>query len=136
MFVYNLGMDILSDITNLEIDKKIQEIRFGIGRQSDYGSVNNRISLDSYLVNDKNATFFFKNQSDNYKSLGVFKGDIVVIDRSLSPCENDVVLVFSDGSYKLMNYHKKIWQEKRLIGNDNESLLWGVMSASVRTFRK
>src|SRR4030066_144105 len=48
------------------------------------------ISLDDYLVRHKEATFFLKVAGDSMRGLGIFDGDLLVVDRALQAVHESV----------------------------------------------
>lgn len=45
----------------------------------------NRISLDTELVGDTEATFYARVNGDSMEGAGMYDGDLLVIDRSIEP---------------------------------------------------
>lgn len=58
-----------------------------------------RISLDAYLVRHKEATFFLRVEGDSMRGLGIFDGDLLVVDRSLAAVPGSVVIAVLDGEF-------------------------------------
>ena len=56
-----------------------------------------RLSLDELLVAHPAATFFAKAQGTSMEGAGIFDGDLLIVDRSLSPRSGDVVIALLDG---------------------------------------
>ena len=56
-----------------------------------------RLSLDDLLVEHPAATFFAKAQGSSMEGVGIFDGDVLIVDRSLTPRTNDVVMCLLDG---------------------------------------
>ena len=54
--------------------------------------VEGRISLDDYLVQHKEATFFLKVAGDSMRGLGIFDGDLLVVDRAQQAMHQSVVI--------------------------------------------
>ena len=44
-----------------------------------------RLSLDALLIQNKDATFFVRAEGDSMVGAGIFNGDLLVVDRSLTP---------------------------------------------------
>lgn len=55
------------------------------------------IDLNNALVTNKEATFFFKMNSNAMAGAGIFKGDILVVDRSITEANGKVVIAVLDG---------------------------------------
>jgi DNA polymerase V len=58
-----------------------------------------RISLDAYLVSRKEATFFMRVEGDSMVGLGIHDGDLLVVDRSLTPVSGSVVIAVVNGEF-------------------------------------
>ena len=55
------------------------------------------LSLDQLLIRHPAATFFARAQGRSMEGAGIFDGDILIIDRSLTPGDGDVILALLDG---------------------------------------
>ena len=55
------------------------------------------LSLDEHFIKHPAATFFVKVEGDGMDDHGIYKGDTLIIDRSLTPEENSTVIVVIDG---------------------------------------
>lgn len=83
-----------------------------------------KLDLNELLVTNPIATFFMKVKEGGMQESDIFPGDTLLIDRSLSPREQDIVVAIVDGNFKLVRfYRKKAAQEK-----DQTFQLWGVVS--------
>lgn len=57
------------------------------------------ISLDDYLVQHKEATFFLKVAGDSMRGLGIFDGDLLVVDRAQQATHESVVIAVLDHEF-------------------------------------
>jgi len=71
------------------------------------------INLQDYIVKNKEATFCVKVEGSSMTKAGINTGDIMIVDRSLTPKHNDIVLAVIDGDFTV----------KRLAVNDNSVYL-------------
>ena len=55
------------------------------------------ISLDHSLIDHPEATFFFRAAGHDLEKLGVFDGDLLIVDRSLTPQASQLVVAVADG---------------------------------------
>ncbi|HEX2607440.1 MAG TPA: translesion error-prone DNA polymerase V autoproteolytic subunit [Flavisolibacter sp.] len=55
------------------------------------------IDLNEQLVKNRPATFFLRVNSDAMSGAGIQKGDVVIVDRSLEPRNNKIVIAVVDG---------------------------------------
>ena len=60
-----------------------------------------RINLNEYIISHPAATFFYWVEGNSLIEAGIFDGDLVVIDNSLKPQNNDIVQAVIDGEMTL-----------------------------------
>ncbi len=81
------------------------------------------LSLDEHFIKHPAATFFVKVEGDGMDDHGVFKGDTLIVDRSLTPEKNSFVIAVIDGELTA----------RRLSDIDSEdAAVWGVVRGSIR----
>ena len=51
------------------------------------------------MVKNKEATFYARVSGDSMKNAGLSDGDLIVIDRSLSPENNKIAVCYIDGEF-------------------------------------
>src|SRR5215210_5327736 len=56
-----------------------------------------RIDLNEHLVRNKPETFFFRMNSNAMTGAGIFSGDILIVDRSITEMNGKVVIAVLDG---------------------------------------
>ena len=71
------------------------------------------INLQDYIVKNKEATFCVKVEGTSMTKAGINSGDIMIVDRSLHPKHNDIVLAVIDGEFTV----------KRIAVNENRLYL-------------
>ncbi len=57
------------------------------------------ISLDRTLIEHPEATFFFRASGAALEESGVFDGDLLVVDRSVTPGPRHMVVAVADGEF-------------------------------------
>lgn len=67
-----------------------------------------QITLENYLVKNKNSTFLLRVKGDSMINAGIHEGDLVLVDKSKSPKPNDIVVGVMDGEFTL----KRLKREK------------------------
>lgn len=100
------------------------------------------INLHQYLITNEPATFMARVGGESMKGAGIFSGDIVVIDRSLTPSSGQVIVAILDGGLVVKQWivegEKKLLRsansdyEDVVITEHSDFLVWGVVSAVVR----
>ena len=101
-----------------------------------------RISLDKELVKNKEATFYAKVSGDSMVGAGLDDGDLLVIDRSLSPENGKIAICFIDGDFTVKRIKKEknklflMPQNKKYkpieIKEENELIIWGVVEYVIK----
>ena len=101
-----------------------------------------RISLDKELVKNKEATFYARVDGDSMVGAGLEDGDLLVIDRSLSPENGKIAICLVDGDFTV----KRIKKEKNKLylmpenkkyepielKEENELIIWGVVEYVIK----
>ncbi len=72
-----------------------------------------KLDLNEYLVKNQAATFFVRVAGDSMTGAGINDNDILVVDRSLEPSSNNIVIAVVNGELTV----------KRLIKNKNSCRL-------------
>lgn len=103
------------------------------------------IDLNRELVRHPEATFFGRVVGDSMADADVHEGDVLVIDKSLTPSEGDMAVCFLDGEFCLKyisRRHDGLWL---LPGNrkyrpihvpeGSDFSVWGVVTYVIRKQR-
>jgi DNA polymerase V len=102
-----------------------------------------KISLDQFLIKNKETTFYAKASGTSMIGAGIDDGDIIVIDRSL-PAENGKIAVcYIDGDFtvKRISINKNLIQllpENKnyppiTITRENEFIVWGIVTHVIKS---
>jgi SOS regulatory protein LexA len=59
------------------------------------------MSLDEFLIRNKEATFMLKVKGDSMVGAGIIEGDMVLVERGKSPQPGDIVIASVDGEYTM-----------------------------------
>lgn len=83
-----------------------------------------RIDLNDYLIRNREATFIFKVKGDRMVGAGIYEGDALVVDRSIEPKHNHVVLAVVNGDFTLKRLYRrggviKLLPENKIYPPDN-----------------
>ena len=81
------------------------------------------LSLDEHFIIHPAATFFVMAEGDGMVDHGIYAGDILIVDRSLTTAKNSIVIVVIDGDLTV-RYFSDIDSE--------EAVIWGVVRGSIR----
>lgn len=106
------------------------------------GAATERLSLDEVVITHPEATFFMRMKSDALVSLGIFTGDLVVVDRSVAPRPGKVVVLFYEGEWLVRRLSQRVggWclesdEGLQIIDEDIEIHVWGVVTHTVHTLK-
>ena len=98
-----------------------------------------RLNISDVLVIDPECTFYFQMDSNLMNNHGLRSGDILVIDRSLKPVTDTIVIAFVDGCFYCRRYdivNQKpvlLGDEDRIETSDGQVLqVWGVVTSICR----
>ncbi|HDZ62507.1 MAG TPA: repressor LexA [Nitrospirae bacterium] len=101
------------------------------------------MSLDNFLINNRDATFLLKVSGDSMSGAGILEGDMVIVDKGQPPKTGDIVIAEVDGEWT-MKYLKKRGENVTLIPANpdykpikpkNELKIAGVVTAVIRKYR-
>lgn len=56
------------------------------------------LDLNEILVQRPAATFFVRMDSDSMKNSNIYRGDVLIVDRSLTPRKGNLVVAVVDGA--------------------------------------
>lgn len=59
------------------------------------------VSLDEWLIDDREATFMLKVKGDSMKDAGIYEGDMVIVERTNTAREGEIVIAELDGSWTM-----------------------------------
>jgi DNA polymerase V len=59
------------------------------------------IPFEDFLIENREAAFIVRAESDALKDEGILRGDMVLVDKSKDPKTNDIVLCVLDGGFAL-----------------------------------
>ncbi len=65
------------------------------------------ITLDQYLIKNREATFILKVSGDSMKDAGIMNGDMVIVQRNVLPKEGDIVIAEVDNEWTIKYFRKK-----------------------------
>jgi repressor LexA len=100
------------------------------------------MTLDEYLIKNREATFMLKVSGDSMEEAGIIEGDMVLVERNVTPREGDIVIAEVDHAWT-MKYFKKIKGEiylepankkYKLIKPEGELKIAAVVKAVIRKY--
>jgi DNA polymerase V len=64
------------------------------------------IDLNEQLILNKPATFFFRMKGDAMKDIGVFDGDVLIVDRSIKTVNGKLIVASVDGEMLVRRFQQ------------------------------
>ncbi|QYO75609.1 LexA family protein [Devosia salina] len=108
--------------------------------------IEDMIDLNQVLVANPTATFLWRVAGDCMIDVKIHPGDVVIVDRSLTPKHRSIVLAIIDGEPTLKRLNRRggvmvLHNENAklppfLISEGTEVSIWGVVTATIRQLAK
>ena len=96
------------------------------------------LDLNSYLIQHPSATFCVRVEGDSMVGAGIQSGDVILIDRSLTPQKGNIVLAVLDGEFTVKRVDVQddklflIPENPKLqpieVGEESNFQVWGVVT--------
>lgn len=101
------------------------------------------LDFNELLIAHPAATFAVRVSGDSMTGIGIFPGDIAVIDRAVDAIDGSIVLGILDGDFTIKRYRRKgrgVWLEAANpayepihITEERAFEIWGVVRYAIRT---
>jgi DNA polymerase V len=105
-----------------------------------------RIDLNEHLLRNRESSYLFRVKSDSMTGVGIFDGDTIIVDKSISPQHNHIVLAIVDDEYTVKRLECRRSTVRLLPENpayapielrDGQELrVWGVVTYNLRCLLK
>lgn len=100
--------------------------------------VESELDFNELLINNKTATYALKAEGDSMINAGIQSGDILIVDRSIKPESNHIIIASIDGDFTV----KRLLLEKKScyliaenpeypqieITEETDFVIWGVVT--------
>ncbi len=83
------------------------------------------LDLSKLLIKHPLSTFYMRIDTSEWEDRGVYKDDLVIIDKSLAPRSTDLVIWWG-GSYFTLSKFNKL---------PLDSIVWGVVTSAIHQYR-
>lgn len=101
------------------------------------------IDMNKYLVKHPSSTFYGRVKGVSMKDVGIYDGDLLVIDKSLTPKNNQITVCYVDGDFTIKRIsvndgHCWLMPENKdyrpiRITEDNDFQIWGVVTHVIKS---
>tara|TARA_B100000963_G_scaffold354314_1_gene370586 strand:+ start:73 stop:477 length:405 start_codon:yes stop_codon:yes gene_type:complete len=128
-------------------DKEIKLVSAAAGFPSPAENyVEEQLDLNKYLIKNKESSFFVRVSGDSMINVGIFDNDILIVDRSLTPVRQSIILASIDGELvikkiikdKLENYYLKSENNDYpniKLNSNTDTMIWGVVTYVLHSLR-
>lgn len=99
------------------------------------------VDINSHLIRNEIATYIFRVRGNAMIDAGIFDGDVLVVDRSIEPKHNDIVLATLNNEFIVKRLHKRAGVVKLVSENPiypalvikegDDFAIWGLVTNSI-----
>lgn len=103
------------------------------------------IDLNEELIRNPAATFLIRVQGESMRDAGIHSGDTLIVDRSVTPYDRQIVVAMIDGEFTVKRFRKrngKIYLEAENpafdpieVGENQELTIWGSVTYIIHQAR-
>jgi len=79
------------------------------------------LDLNTLLIKQPNSTYHFRVAGNQWWNVGIFHGDIALVDRALPPRPNDLVIWWHENEFAVSPLHKV----------PKQADIWGVVTTTI-----
>jgi DNA polymerase V len=107
--------------------------------------IEKELNFKELFIRNESSTFFVQVLGNSMINAGIFDGDILVVDKSLDPLNNSILVCFIDGDFTVKKVNKidgalylipENPQFKPIkIDESSDFRLWGVVTFAIHKFR-
>lgn len=107
--------------------------------------VEETLDLNDYMIRKPDSTYMLRVEGESMKDVGILPDDILVVDRSLPPVHNKIVIAAVDGELTVKRlFHRgglvKLMPENAAypeieLESESDLVIWGVVIGSFRRFQ-
>jgi DNA polymerase V len=100
-----------------------------------------RIDLNQHLIRNKAATYVFRVKGDSMTGVGIYEGDALLVDRSIDPKHNHIVVAQLNNEFTVKRLHRRAGvvqlmaenpsYEPRRIKEEDDFMVWGVVTHNI-----
>ncbi|MFN7038504.1 MAG: LexA family protein [Alphaproteobacteria bacterium] len=134
-----MKLEIISPVINSSLKLPYYEVRVQAGFPSPADNyLENELDLNDYLIHRPASTFFIKATGNSMINAGIHQGDLLIVDRSITPKDGMIVIAHLNGEFTLKRL--SINKEKITLVPENHEYkpikitadmnfeIWGVVS--------
>jgi DNA polymerase V len=138
-------VEILGGVGNVRNELPLYSSRpqAGFGAPGD-DQIEKILDINDLVVKHPASTFFVRVEGDSMEGAGIFSGDVLVIDRSLTPKDGSIVVAAVYGEMVVKRLQAEgdthilasanDHYEPIIVNGSDDCFIWGVVVGSVRQF--
>lgn len=106
--------------------------------------IETQLDLNQHLIRNPSATFFLKVSGNSMVQAGIFNNDLLIVDRSLSPSHQKIVVAAVDGELLVKRFlidqtniilkSENTTYKDIEVRSDQDLVIWGVVIATIHRF--
>lgn len=107
--------------------------------------IEDSLDLNKHLIKKPSATFIVKAKGDSMVGAGIDSGDLLVVDRSITPQNNSIVIAMLNGSFTVKRLIRKSGEtflrpentkyKEVKVEESHDFEIWGVVAHVIKNFR-
>jgi DNA polymerase V len=126
--------------TSVLLPLYLSRVRAGFPSPAD-DYVDQELDLNQHLIRNPRATFIVRAEGDSMTGEGIYSGDTLIVDRSLQPRQNSIVIACIEGE---LTVKKLVYQDGKPylaaanpdypaieIREGDELVIWGVVTKNI-----
>ena len=130
--------------TNLKLPLVSASVEAGFPSPAD-DHLERGIDLNEELIRNPAATFLIRVQGESMRDAGIHSGDTLIVDKSVTPYDRQIVVAMIDGEFTVKRFRKrngKIFLEAENpafdpieVGENQELTIWGSVTYIIHQAR-
>ena len=139
-------LQISSQPRSLYMSLEIPLISDGIPASSPYSAsdvIDLKIDLNRDLIQHPKSTYFAKVSGESMINVGIYDGDLIIIDRCLTPRDGDIAVCVINSEFTIKRIKIELdvcWllsstkkDDPILVTKDNQFMIWGIVAHSIKS---
>ena len=103
------------------------------------------LDLNEYLIKHPSATFYIYAKGHSMNGIGIYDGDVMIVDRALEAKSKDIIIAVINGEFTVKRIYIKnnsiylVPENKTfksiLVEDDMDFQIWGVVTHTIHSFK-
>jgi DNA polymerase V len=102
------------------------------------------IDMNKHLIKHPSSTFYGRVKGVSMKNVGIYDGDLLVIDKQISPSNDKIAVCYIDGEFTVKRIKIEndcVWlipenetYQSIKVTEDNDFIIWGIVTHVIKSF--